>query len=71
MAKNIKITDFDIKEVKNCVKITLPFLKHQTNDIEDLSIIIANLTHKYYIQLLKDVHEKYAMTSITQIHTTN
>jgi DNA mismatch repair protein MutS len=57
--KSINISDIEVKNIKSNVKLTLPFLKNQTADIDDLTTKISNLTHNYYKELLDDIHIRF------------
>lgn len=55
----INVADFEPTEQGNNTKLTLPFLKEQTDNLDDLTERISNMTHSLYVQFLKDVQEKY------------
>lgn len=56
---SIKVNDFDTKDISNNVKLSLPFLKKQTDDIEGLIEKIENITHKHYINFLQQIVKDY------------
>ena len=55
----IDVDDFEIKTVKSAVKLSLPFLKQHTGDINRLIEKIGTVTHEYYIKFLKQITEDY------------
>jgi len=59
--KSLTIETKDITStiVGKNVKITSPFLKNQTNDIDELQLKISTLTKTYFIDFLKTIYEEY------------
>lgn len=57
--KTINVSDFEVSETKNNTKLTLPFLKDQTSDIDDLISQISNKSYKYYTKFLADIVKDY------------
>jgi len=75
--KKIKLSSLtiDVKDITSTtigknVKITLPFLRNQTNDIDELQTKITTLTKTYYIDFLKTIYEEHNNTIKNIISTT-
>jgi len=58
----IKFDDFIIDDRTKVVKMSSPVLRNQTEDIDELTKQIATLTHKYYMEYLASIHQKYQST---------
>lgn len=56
---SINVEEFEIKQITNNVKLTLPFLKDQTDDIDELVEKIAQITHGHYVKFLKQITDDY------------
>ena len=55
----IQIADLEYRELKNAYKISAPFLKTNTSNIEDLLEDIRSLVFKRYTQSLNDMYKEY------------
>jgi len=58
--KKILVKDFEVTEINNNVKLSLPFLKNQTADIDDLIEQIMNLTFNYYKKFMGRLDIEYS-----------
>jgi DNA mismatch repair protein MutS len=56
---NIDVKDFETSEMGKNTKLSLPFLRNQTDDIEGLIEKIMNKTYKFYIEFMKDIHKNF------------
>jgi DNA mismatch repair protein MutS len=61
-SKTIMVKDFKSSEINSNIKLTLPFLEIQTDDMDDIQTQVTSLTYKYYTDLLKDICTKYDFT---------
>jgi DNA mismatch repair protein MutS len=57
--RTINVCDFEKTETNNLVKLTLPFLKNQTADIDLLIEQITATSHKYYTDFLADIDKEF------------
>lgn len=57
----INVADFETTATNNTIKLSLPFLKDQTDDIDELIEKIMNKTHSLYINLMTDICKKYGL----------
>ncbi len=55
----INVKEFETRLTTNNVKLSLPFLKNQTDDIDELIQKIATMTHSHYIKFLSHITENY------------
>lgn len=60
--QTIDVEDFEISHFNNNVKISLPFLKNQTTNIDELIEKVANLTYNYYMDFLNDINKEFGET---------
>lgn len=58
----ISIDDFTVTKSKNAVKLSLPFLKEQTDNIDELVEKIMGITNRYYVEFMKKLVTKYSNT---------
>jgi len=67
----INVDAFEVTKLKSAVKLTLPFLKKQTVNIDELVEKVMNLTHKYYILFMQKIVAIYSdtITAIINIVT--
>lgn len=56
---SIDVKEFETKLTTNNVKLTLPFLKDQTDDIDELIEKIGTMTHAHYVKFLKQLTEDF------------
>lgn len=56
----INVSDLEYKETKYNVKITAPFLKTNTDNIDELLEEIKNTVYEHYIENIKEIHETYS-----------
>lgn len=57
--KVINISDFGIKQISGSTKMTLPFLKNKTENIEELLEKLVSLTKEKYYLFLQEIVDKY------------
>jgi DNA mismatch repair protein MutS len=60
--KTINCADFEASPIGNNMKLTLPFLKNQTDDIDELTTKIMNMTYGYYIEFMTDIIKEFGET---------
>lgn len=58
----IAVSDLEYKELKNAYKISAPFLKAKTDNIDELIEEIRNEVFERYISKLKDFYNTYSKT---------
>jgi DNA mismatch repair protein MutS len=56
----IKVSDLEYKELKTAYKISAPFLKTNTNNIDDLLEEIRNLVFKRYTETMAKIYAQYS-----------
>ncbi|VBB17955.1 DNA mismatch repair ATPase MutS [Yasminevirus sp. GU-2018] len=56
----INVDEFEVSTLNNVVKLSLPFLKEQTDDIDSLIEKIMNITHKYYVDFMKEIEKQHS-----------
>jgi DNA mismatch repair protein MutS len=56
---SINVCDFEMSESKNNVKLTLPFLREQTDDIDGLISEISSKTYGYYMSFIEEIHSEF------------
>lgn len=55
----INVADLEFKELKSAYKISAPFLKTNTDNIDDLLEEIRNLVFQRYTETLQEIYETY------------
>jgi DNA mismatch repair protein MutS len=67
----INVSDFTVTKTKTMIKLSLPFLKKQTDNINEILEKIMNVTYTYYIEFMKTILDKYSdtLTNIINIVT--
>jgi len=58
----VKISDLTIKETTHDVKISAPFLKDQTTDMDGLIEKISSITYEKYIGFMKEIYDEFRST---------
>lgn len=54
--------DFEITKQQNIIKLELPFLQEQTENIDELITKLTNATHKYYTEFMQQILDNYSST---------
>lgn len=69
--RNIDVTDFTYTDATNYVKISLPFLKIQTDDINILNTEIINSVYNKYCSFMKHIADEFndVIHNVTEIIT--
>ena len=68
---HINVDDFKVTKTNNNIKLSLPMLKNQTENIDELQLQLTNQTHQKYIEFLKDINTQFgdSMNDINEIVT--
>jgi DNA mismatch repair protein MutS len=64
----INIDDFKVTKTNNNIKLSLPMLKNQTSNIEELQTQLSHHTHLQYINFLKNINTQFG-NSTNSINT--
>lgn len=59
---SISNNDFKVTKTINSIKLSLPMLKTQTTNIEELQQQLTTQTYQKYISLLKDINDEFSDT---------
>lgn len=55
----VNVKDFQVTHNNKCAKLTLPFLREQTTDMESLDKQIMNMTYEKYIEFMKNINKEF------------
>lgn len=66
-SSNINVHDFKVTNLDKDIKLSLPFLDEQNDDIEELLEKIMNIAYKYYVEFMKTIETKYSHVIVKTI----